>query len=193
MMVDMLSEPIYPPTRGLARTQGSTLYLTGKPCPYGHTVPRYTSNGACSECLGARVAQGLRGELPPRKCRKCRNVIDHHQCAKCRKILSRNWRTKNRAKLAAIQLKRASVCRDFVRELKGTSPCVDCKTLHPWFVMEFDHINGIEDGDVRVAALIGQGNLERVKLEITKCELVCANCHRVRTHERAVKAGSRKP
>lgn len=62
---------------------------------------------------------------------------------------------------------------------------------YPWYVMDFDHRNGRGDGDAKVSSLIGQGNLDRIKAEIAKCDLLCANCHKIRTHERAVERGER--
>src|SRR5918911_1564647 len=63
-------------------------------------------------------------------------------------------------------------------------PCQDCGgTFHPW-VMEFDH----REGSVKLAAvgnLVGRGCTdERLRAEINKCDVVCANCHRMRTYNR---------
>jgi len=50
--------------------------------------------------------------------------------------------------------------------------------------MQFDHLPGYEkEGDVSV--LIARAySLKKVLAEVEKCELVCANCHAVRTHHR---------
>lgn len=48
--------------------------------------------------------------------------------------------------------------------------------------MQFDHL-----GDDKVAA-VGQlldGSLDKLLEEIAKCEVVCANCHVLRTAKRA--------
>lgn len=37
-------------TRKDARKQGLKLYFTGRPCKYGHNVPRRTANCACTVC-----------------------------------------------------------------------------------------------------------------------------------------------
>jgi hypothetical protein len=50
--------------------------------------------------------------------------------------------------------------------------------------MQWDHLPGFEKlGDVS-AAFWGRSRLE-VLAEIAKCELVCANCHTIRTFERS--------
>lgn len=114
-------------------------------------------------------------------------------CRPCR----REWKLANppsaarRLELAAAQRARVAACRAYVREIK-TGPCADCKRQYPWYVMEFDHISGHRGpGDDKVASLVTQGTLARVQREIAKCELVCANCHRIRTHMRAVERGER--
>jgi hypothetical protein len=46
--------------------------------------------------------------------------------------------------------------------------------------MDFDHLPGT--GKRRsIAHLLHYKSLDEVKAEIAKCELVCANCHRIRT------------
>jgi hypothetical protein len=68
-------------------------------------------------------------------------------------------------------------------ELKANKPCADCGgTFHPQ-AMVWDHLPGAEKrGDVsHLARRIGK---ERILAEIAKCELVCANCHAVRTFDR---------
>lgn len=62
-------------------------------------------------------------------------------------------------------------------------PCTDCsETFHP-FVMDWDHLG---DKDRDVADLIMKGwSKRRILEEIAKCELVCSNCHRMRTWSRA--------
>lgn len=63
------------------------------------------------------------------------------------------------------------------------SPCVDCgNKFHP-AAMQWDHRPGtIKTGDV--ANLAHRGNKKLVLAEIEKCDLVCANCHAVRTYDR---------
>lgn len=68
-------------------------------------------------------------------------------------------------------------------EIKSTTPCTDCgKKYHP-FVMDFDHV-GEKDRDVSLLVQ-APASVKRLMAEIAKCELVCANCHRMRTFTRA--------
>jgi hypothetical protein len=60
-------------------------------------------------------------------------------------------------------------------------PCADCGNSYPYYVMDFDHVHGDKKftiGDKR------KGSTERIVAEIEKCEVVCANCHRIRTFGR---------
>lgn len=60
-----------------------------------------------------------------------------------------------------------------------TDPCKDCRGSFPTCCMDFDHVRGHKVGGI--GQLLGY-NKERLLQEIAKCDLVCACCHRVRTH-----------
>lgn len=62
-------------------------------------------------------------------------------------------------------------------------PCADCGKSYPSFVMDFDHVRG--EKKYGIATMIGRNSLEELLAEIAKCDVVCANCHRMRTHSRA--------
>lgn len=72
--------------------------------------------------------------------------------------------------------------RLWIQELKESEPCVDCGLRYPYWVMDFDHLDG-KVLNVSQAVQHGWGR-ERLQSEIDKCELVCSNCHRTRTHNR---------
>src|SRR5574343_932184 len=71
--------------------------------------------------------------------------------------------------------------RAFVASLK-TGPCVDCGQTFPPCAMDFDHVRGAKV--LGVANLVALGSKDRILAEIAKCDLVCACCHRIRTHGR---------
>lgn len=59
---------------------------------------------------------------------------------------------------------------------------MDCSVKYPAYVMDFDH----KDGEVKIAsvswlAIHNTSSFEKLEVEISKCDLVCANCHRKRT------------
>lgn len=71
--------------------------------------------------------------------------------------------------------------RAYVRQLK-MAPCVDCGQSYHYAAMQFDHVGGIKVESVN--ALTSGGSMRKLHEEIAKCELVCANCHAVRTFKR---------
>ena len=70
----------------------------------------------------------------------------------------------------------------FLQTLKSTTPCTDCGERYPYWVMDFDHLSDKEFGLAKVWGKTK--SLDRIKTEIEKCEIVCANCHRDRTNVR---------
>lgn len=62
-------------------------------------------------------------------------------------------------------------------------PCSDCKIKFHLCVMQFDHVRGKKK--FSMAAANGRApTIKVLKEEIAKCDVVCANCHSVRTYER---------
>jgi hypothetical protein len=59
------------------------------------------------------------------------------------------------------------------------APCMDCGGRFEPCQMDFDHVRGVKKAPV--AKLY---RVEDILEEVSKCELVCANCHRVRSHNR---------
>ena len=60
-------------------------------------------------------------------------------------------------------------------------PCVDCQNCDIR-VLEFDHLLNKK---FNISEMIGKQSWEMISEEIVKCEVRCANCHRIVTHERA--------
>jgi len=66
-------------------------------------------------------------------------------------------------------------------EIKEASGCMDCGETNP-IVLDFDHL---KDKKYNVSRMIHDGfSWAAIKKEIAKCEVVCANCHRIRTYNR---------
>lgn len=70
----------------------------------------------------------------------------------------------------------------YIREYKERHPCVDCKVQYPYYVMDFDHVRGRKHKNVM--ELVPTLSKKKIDEEIAKCEVVCSNCHRIRTHMR---------
>ena len=62
-------------------------------------------------------------------------------------------------------------------------PCVDCGQSDIR-ILEFDHVRGQKIGEIGDLFRGGFG-WSIIETEITKCEVRCANCHRIKTFERS--------
>jgi hypothetical protein len=60
----------------------------------------------------------------------------------------------------------------------NTHPCVDCGETNP-IVLQFDHRES--ETKKYVISNMKMMNLEKVDIEIAKCDVRCANCHLIRT------------
>ncbi len=81
------------------------------------------------------------------------------------------------------QAKRFKVRMDFINEMKS-GPCHDCGNSFPPECMDFDHRD--DEHKFRGISDMLSYSLERLMAEVAKCDLVCANCHRIRTKSRRV-------
>lgn len=107
-------------------------------------------------------------------------------CRDCKRGYAREWYEANReAQLERVARNNERYLernRAFVDRLKAR-PCTDCGQRFPSPVMEFDHVRGEKFGII--SALVHRASsLAAIEAELEKCELVCANCHRLRTAER---------
>jgi hypothetical protein len=108
-----------------------------------------------------RVARGLpaRGEVEAGKWRESNRKRAHER------------RATNLAWLAAYKLD------------KG---CADCGYDQHLAALHFDHLPGHgKAGNLSRMTMCGR---ERLLAEIAKCEVVCANCHAIRTYNRRLQA-----
>lgn len=105
------------------------------------------------------------------------------KCRDCQKLWYKSYydsSPKEKSRLTTRNKETVAQNRRKLRELKESTPCADCGNKFPYYVMDFDHLGNKK---FNVSAMITH-NWEQIKEEISKCELVCANCHRVRTHTR---------
>lgn len=78
-----------------------------------------------------------------------------------------------------------------VNAIKLDRGCADCGYSAHAVALDFDHVNG--DKLTNVASLVGRlAPWPLIEAEIAKCEVVCANCHRVRTVARRYARAERR-
>lgn len=66
-----------------------------------------------------------------------------------------------------------------MRDWLDNHPCVDCGYVD-WRALEFDHVRGVKRSDVTTMVQNGL-SWKTIQEEIDKCDVRCANCHRIRT------------
>jgi len=76
--------------------------------------------------------------------------------------------------------KRYALGNDIIKKHKNY-PCQDCGGKFPVECMDFDHVRGKKKRNV---AQMKYAALTTLLDEIAKCDVVCANCHRIRTMAR---------
>jgi hypothetical protein len=107
-------------------------------------------------------------------------------CRECWKIYYKEnyyLRGKEKERLRNNRVKNYRVFADLVKGAKDV-PCIDCGVKYPPHVMQFDHLPEHEK-KFTIANSARFHSLKKIKEEILKCEVVCANCHAIRTWERA--------
>lgn len=120
-------------------------------------------------------------------CGQVKPVTDFHRrkagyqawCKSCRRSYDGRYHQAN--KVRRLEQKRALELQwDAWYQGLKQGPCADCGWIFHPAAMQFDHPPGVTKsgnvGDIRRAH-----NRLRLLAEIAKCELVCANCHAVRT------------
>jgi hypothetical protein len=111
---------------------------------------------------------------------------DRLTAAQRRYAASPKWKNQILARKAEYQRRNA----DYVNRLKA-APCTDCGVSYPPWVMHFDHLG---DKDASISSLVKRTvSIARLAAEIAKCEIVCANCHAERTHQRLVAQAGFEP
>lgn len=77
---------------------------------------------------------------------------------------------------------KAVALKAWMLELKS-KPCTDCRHKFPACCMDFDHREPAKK-KFNVGSMFAHHYArELIELEIEKCDLVCANCHRIRTRD----------
>lgn len=116
-----------------------------------------------------------------------RKITEHRRAIvrKAAKVFYAN----HREKIIAAQYEKNKKTRErnqkFIIAYKKNHPCADCGHTHHFSCMEFDHQKHRGAKREAISVLVNNmASLKTLMAEIEKCDLVCANCHRVRTWKR---------
>lgn len=99
------------------------------------------------------------------------------------KYMRERWYPANRAKHACVVRKREADLLTKLQALKLASGCADCGYDKHAVALDFDHVRGNKSINISVTPARGW-SWDRIESEIALCDVVCANCHRVRTARR---------
>ncbi len=110
----------------------------------------------------------------------------YEKCKQCMKERGKTYYRQNIDHLKKLTMMRTrkgvAIKRQFLIKYKD-KPCMDCGKKYPPYVMDLDHRDP-KDKINDVAAMVHWNfSIEKIKKEIDKCDIVCANCHRIRTHK----------
>ena len=124
----------------------------------------------CPRCKEMRPIEMFYVSSEARQAHKEGRTRLHRPCRIC----------KRESNMARIQPR-----RDLMDQVKADRGCAECGLVMPDHpeVFDFDHAPG-SDKLRHVADFATKGTIEELLAEIAKCEVVCANCHRIRTRAR---------
>lgn len=102
------------------------------------------------------------------------------RCRKCDCEATKRWATENPEQRRRYDKTRRQTFFSRLASLKSERPCYDCGGMFPPEAMDWDHLT---DKKFEVSKGLGIP-WDEVRREIDKCQLVCSNCHRIRTANR---------
>ena len=107
----------------------------------------------------------------------------HSRCKKCHVEELNAWRKANPGYDKKRDERRRYHRRTVVLEYLSSHVCVDCGQKDQR-VLEFDHIKERGPKLFNIGEVAGNLTVKAIIEEIAKCEVRCANCHRIKTAER---------
>lgn len=125
---------------------------------------------------------GVCGDSKPLKDFNRKGPGYQSRCRACQKEWYDNYyRTspKEKARLEISRKAHVEALRNLIHQAKD-KPCADCGQRFPYYVMDFDHRDPTAK-EFTIARFVNY-SMVRVQKEIEKCDVVCSNCHRERTH-----------
>ncbi len=102
-------------------------------------------------------------------------------CIPCKKEYGKDHYNKNRKVYLSRSKNQRKAAQEYVDNLKR-KPCADCGQNFPSCVMDFDHVRGKKE--FNIATGLRFKGIQQILAEVAKCDVVCSNCHRIRTHGR---------
>ncbi len=93
-----------------------------------------------------------------------------------RRAFRRKWYSENKTSEKAHVKRRKLEIKKWSQEYKSNLKCINCGESHPASI-DFHHKTGEKEHSI--SKLVAEGySVERIKKELDKCIVLCANCHR---------------
>ena len=123
-------------------------------------------------------------EKPLEEFYKSKRAADGLQsyCKVCNRGANSSWASRNPEKAAESKRKTQQAILRFIREDKESKGCASCG-IKDWRVLDYDHIDPSTKEFTIGRAPGGGVSRPRLVAEIAKCQVLCANCHRIKTYE----------
>ena len=94
-----------------------------------------------------------------------------------RRACRRRWYEKNKFSEKAHVFRRKKAIKKWFKNYKTNLKCSICEDSHP-AIIDFHHKKG-EKKENLVSFMVSNGfSIQKIKEEIKKCQVLCANCHR---------------
>lgn len=128
------------------------------------------------------------------KCKKCKPRTDFSimrrasdglqgSCKTCMNEAGKKNYQENKDRYFKVAKSRDAELDKLIFDQKN-QPCADCGIKYPPYVMDFDHLEA-ETKEFNISGMRRRRMaFQKILDEISKCEVVCSNCHRMRTNAR---------
>ena len=89
----------------------------------------------------------------------------------------------NKESYLARNAKKKAEIKSYIVQYKEYRGCMDCGGKYPSYVLDLDHRDPSKKS-FTPSHLYRTNSWNKMMIELEKCDVVCANCHRIRTHDR---------
>jgi hypothetical protein len=140
-----------------------------------HIYARMSNRKICTECLLEKAEENFSWKSIKKGKRQS-------TCKECHVKRSRSHYRANVDYYKSRSILQKAANLRYIIDVKNR-PCADCGSIYPYYVMDFDH----RPGTIKLFNIGGcyqRFTRSRIVSEIEKCDVVCSNCHRIRTFER---------
>lgn len=98
------------------------------------------------------------------------------ECKECHKRYRKNHYVKNRTREISRVADRKKKILEYIREIKNSLSCQRCGEKHS-ATLQFHHMDPLKK-EFGISEAVQRGySISRIKSEMDKCEILCANCH----------------